>query len=136
MDAFQPPGAASVEEVRAQLPMVRYARIVLIVLAAFNGLVALAIPPAYYLIGSADPELGSDGATMMAAFGVCVSLGILAISVGPMVYAVYGLGRGQKAAWYVTVIVGALYVPSICLPVGGFLLYAMLNDEVRKAFLD
>ena len=137
MDPYQTPGAVtSPEAARADLPMVRYARVVLAALAALNGLFSLAIPPAYYAMAVYDPEIDPEFAPMMAAAGVCVALVVIVIAVVPMIAAAIGLARGAKWAWYVTVVVGAMYVPSLCLPVGAFLVYAMVNDEVRRAFLD
>ena len=49
--------------------------------------------------------------------------------------AAWGLARGAKWAWFVTVIVGGIYAPSGCLPFGVVLLYGMLNERTRKTFL-
>ena len=50
--------------------------------------------------------------------------------------AAWGLGRARKWAWFATLVLGCLYLPSGCLPLGAVLVYGMLNDPVRKAFLD
>ena len=46
-----------------------------------------------------------------------------------------GLGRGSKWAWYATLILGGLYLPTGCCLFGAALLAAMLNDKTRKLFL-
>ena len=49
--------------------------------------------------------------------------------------AAIGLGRGKRWAWIVTLILGATYAPSACLPFGAVLLYAMLNERTRRWYL-
>ncbi|MBX2801321.1 MAG: hypothetical protein KTR31_26825 [Myxococcales bacterium] len=136
MDPYAAPGADFAAEERADLPMVRYARMVLIGLAALNGLFAIGVPVLYGLIPMLDPSMDAEAVPVMIGVGLCGGLMVFGMGVVPMVAAVMGLNRGAKWGWILTVIIGALYVPSLCLPVGAFLLYAMLNEEVRKPFLD
>jgi hypothetical protein len=46
-----------------------------------------------------------------------------------------GLGRGAKWAWFASVIIGAIYAPSCCLPFGAVVLHGMLNEKTRRLFL-
>ena len=49
--------------------------------------------------------------------------------------AVWGLGRGAKWAWIMALVLGGIYLPSGCFPFGAIVLYGLLKDEVRKAYL-
>jgi hypothetical protein len=49
--------------------------------------------------------------------------------------AAWGLGRGEKWGWVIGLILGAMYAPSICLPIGALLLYGLLNERTRRRFL-
>jgi MFS family permease len=134
MNPYAAPASFDRASTRGELPMVRYAAWCLYGIAGFNLLTALAVPVFYALIGLAedDPTM----AVVMGSVGLVVAAFIVVIAVLPLIAGAWGLRRGAKWAWFVTVIVGAMYAPSACLPIGAFLLYAMLNDEVRKAFLD
>ena len=137
MEPFAPPGLIdeSPEDARANLRWVRYARYCLMAIAGINGLLAILVPIGYGAIAYFDPELGPEAAPFMAGVGgLCIAPIILVVGVLPSVAGIIGLNRGQFWGWLVTVVIGAMYAPSACLPVGAFLLYAMLNDEVRKAY--
>lgn len=68
------------------------------------------------------------GATLLT-FVICGSIGALNLA------AANGLGRGSKWAWYATLILGGLYLPSGCCLFGAVLMAAMLNDKTRTLFL-
>lgn len=69
------------------------------------------------------------GSTLFT-FLICGTIGIINLA------AANGLGRGSKWSWYVTLILGGLYLPICCGLFGAILLYAMLNDKTRKLFLN
>lgn len=75
----------------------------------------------------APPALGLAVAAMI--FVVSVAIGVANF------VAASGLGSGKRWAWILTVVFGALYAPSICLPFGAVLLVAMLRAEVREAYM-
>ena len=124
---------SSWEETLLFLPWIGRVRITLMVIGLFNLLASVSVPVMYYFIGLND--MGHQGALMMAGFGVVVGLIVAVMGVVPAFVAAWGLGKGKKWAWFVALILGAMYVPSICFPVGGIILYGLLQDDVRKAFL-
>jgi len=50
--------------------------------------------------------------------------------------AAWGLARGKKWAWIMALVLGGLYAPSICMPLGGVILYGLLREPVRRRYLD
>jgi hypothetical protein len=66
-----------------------------------------------------------------ALLSLGLTVGVALVNVAAAV----GLGRGRRWAWIVTLILGATYAPSACLPFGAVLLYAMLNDRTRRRYL-
>jgi hypothetical protein len=60
---------------------------------------------------------------------ICGSIGVVNLVTSS------GLGRGSKWAWYVALVLGALYLPSGCCLFGAVLLYAMINEKTRRLFL-
>jgi hypothetical protein len=118
----------------AQLQWVMYSRWILIFVGLFYVGLGAVIPLFYGSIAFVDPEIGPEMAPFLAAGGLCAALFIWGFSV-PMFAAAWGLKRGKKWAWVVTLIVGAMLAPSACLPLGAALLYGMLQDPVRKEFV-
>lgn len=45
-----------------------------------------------------------------------------------------GLSNGRKWAWYLSILLGAMYVPSCCLPFGALIVYGLLRDTTRARF--
>lgn len=122
---------------RSQLPMVKYARWTLIGLAIVWGLVGLAVGIGGVGAGFAE-AMPIEEQLGYVLGGLCTAMVVVVLGVLPAVAAIVGLGRGARWGWIVTIVVGALnIVPCcMCLPVGAFLLFAMLNDEIRQAFQD
>lgn len=119
------------------LPNMGLARIALWVAAAFYGLLGLAMPPLLYMSFSLDPDFQGDPAApwfgaVFGAFGglCCGGVGVLNAAVA------VGLGRGSKWAWIGGLILGGMYLPSICLPFGAVIYLALLQTEARALFLD
>ena len=121
---------------RSQMPMVQYARWALMGTAGLYALTALLAGAG--VIGTAFIDQRPDEELYgMLAAGICTPLAMMLCGVLPPAAASVGLSRGAKWGWIMSIVVGALYVPNLCcLPVGVFLLYAMLNDDVRQAFSD
>ena len=122
---------------RSQLPMVKYARWALISLAVVEGLTALLVCAGAFGL----PMLGDplDEETMaIVAGGICTFFGTMAFGVLPAAAAAIGLGRGAKWGWVLGIVAGVLnlFPCCACLPLGAFVLYAMLNEETRQAFAD
>ena len=132
MDLYPTSDSALDAYERSQLSRVRTARLVLWGMAALNTVLAVSIPVGY----AALPSLSGGDVLPSSLIGAsCVGLFVAAVGVAPMALAAVGLGRGARWGWGVTVAIGGLYTPGLCLPVGALLLYTMLNDEVRRAFL-
>ncbi|MEZ4236464.1 MAG: hypothetical protein R3F59_09955 [Myxococcota bacterium] len=100
----------------------------------------------YILIGILSGPLMSLPLTgdpnMSASVQVAILVGFSAVScvagVGMGVVnlvAAWGLGQGGKWAWFVAVGLGALYLPSGCLPFGAVMLYSLVNEKTRRLFL-
>lgn len=123
---------------RSQQPMVRYARLVLVALIALNVLAALMIAAVFLGGAVLDQSLTDQEMYGMVASGVCTPLTLLFVGVLPAALASVGLGRGAKWGWFLTLAVGVINIVPCCtcLPVGLFLVYAMLSDDVRQAFAD
>jgi len=85
------------------------------------------------------PLLGDpNNRTMGIVLTVVYTLASLVVGGGlglVNVIAASALGRGKKWGWYLTVALGALYLPSACCLFGAVLLYGTLNDKTRKLFL-
>ena len=119
------------------LPYMGWARIALWVAGAFYGLLGLAMPPLLYLSFTMDPELQGEAfapwfGAGFGVFGLLCSGGIGALNVAVAV----GLGRGSKWAWFGGLILGGIYLPSICLPFGVVIFLALLQTEARGLYLD
>lgn len=59
---------------------------------------------------------------------VCVGVAIL------NVVAVVGLRRRAKWGWFLSLVLGLIYLPSLCLPFGLAIFLPLLQAEVREAF--
>lgn len=123
---------------RSQQPMVRYARLVLTGLVVLNVLASLLVGASFLGGAFLDQSLADEEMIGMVAAGVCTPITLLALGVLPAALASVGLSRGAKWGWYLTIGVGVINIIPCCtcLPIGAFLLYAMLNDDVRQAFAD
>jgi hypothetical protein len=75
--------------------------------------------------------------TFPIVFGVVMTLFSLVLCGGFGLLnfvAAAGLARGAKWGWILALVIGAMYLPSVCVPFGAILLYGMLNDRTRKLF--
>lgn len=82
-----------------------------------------------------DPKMPAD---FNRGFGIVFTLVIAVVCVGVAALnfaAAWGLARGKRWAWTLSVILGALYAASICLPFGAVILYGLLRDKVRNLYL-
>lgn len=138
MDQYSSPDPDMMAYERGQLPMVRYASLLLWALVSlavllFLGLNAGAV---YWAVTEVDNLTEFDVGLPILGMS-CVGLMALVWSV-PQIAAAIGLRRGAKWAWYLTIGIGALYALMCCpgLVFGGPLLFLVLNDEVRNAFTD
>ncbi len=83
-----------------------------------------------------DPHMSAE---LNRGFGLVFTLAMVVICGGVAAVnfaAAWGLARGKKWAWIVGVILGGLYAPSICFPLGGVILYGLLRENVRRPFMD
>jgi hypothetical protein len=116
-------------------PWVGYSRMTLFFVGGAYVLLGAAMGLAFPSLLAADPTVDPEVALAMGGtFGViifvfCAFFGVLNF------LAAFGLGQRAKWAWIMTLILGAIYAPSACLPFGAVLLYGMLNDRTRKAFM-
>lgn len=121
---------------RSQQPMVRYARLALMALVVLQVLLAFLVAAGF--LGTAFFDQGQTEEEMIGliAAGLCTPFTLVVLGVVPAALASVGLSRGAKWGWLLTIVVGVINIVPCCtcLPVGAFLLYAMLNDEVRQAF--
>lgn len=112
------------------LPWVERSRMVLNLVGAAYLLLGLVGGPAYGLLFSQDPTLPASFGYVMGGIVGCTGIGMgLANFV-----ASWGLGQRAKWAWIAAVVLGAMYLPSGCMPFGGLVLYGLLQDDSRKAF--
>ncbi len=122
----------------SELPWIRYARTTLQIVGVGYIVLGLATAPLIYFSFMSDPDiattLGGAGpaiAISIAAFTLLFAVGLGALNF----FAASGLRYGRKWSWFATLILGLLYVPSLCLPFGAILLYAMLQERVRTLYL-
>ncbi len=85
----------------------------------------------------ATSGVGNDGAWV---FGVmlleAVFIGGVTFGIGAVHFAAgWGFGRGAKWGWFGALILGAIWAPSACLPVGVAILYGCLNQRTRTRFI-
>jgi hypothetical protein len=139
-DAFSPPDAAwETEDDRLdQIALdrgVRLTRVALWFVGACYALLGVIGGPLMGMATMADPTLDPDVAQIMGGVMMGVML-VMGLGFGLVNFvAAWGLGGGGKWAWILTIILGAIYAPSACLPFGAVMLWGMLNDDTRKLFL-
>ncbi len=138
MDQYSSPDPDMMAYERGQLPMVRYASMLLWALVSLAVVLFLGLNVgAVYMAVSSSETITEVEVVAPIITMACVGLLALVWSV-PQIAAAIGLRRGAKWAWYVTIGIGALY-SLVCCPgllFGGPLLFLMLNDEVRNTFQD
>lgn len=115
-----------------QDPLLRYARWSLVFCGTMYVLLGLGFSGLFILMPLLEPQKGFPllfGAVLgFFALLLCAGLGVVNFLVAR------DLARGRKWAWIGGLILGALYAPSICLPFGVLILYALLRESIRRAF--
>ena len=121
----------------SQLPMVRYARWAMIILAIVQLLSALVVGSGFIMFAVMEDRPDDELIGFLVA-GTCMPIFMVGLGALPAAIAAFGLGRGTKWGWGATILVGILNIfpCCTCLPLGAFLLFAMLNEETRAAFED
>ncbi len=62
---------------------------------------------------------------------------VLSVGFGALNFvAARGLDKETRWGWILSLVIAGLYAPSACLPIGGFMLVGLLNDDVRKRCMD
>lgn len=112
----------------------RWARWTLMVVGVLYLLMAVGFTPLFIWSMGQDPEAQLSGVAELI-IGLVMFVFIAGFGVLNFV-AVWGLGKGAKWGWFVALILGGMYLPSGCMPFGAVILYGLLNDKVRKAYLD
>jgi hypothetical protein len=135
MDAFEASDQEFLEEARGDLPMVRIASWVMFFLGGIYGIMGLAFGAIYGTAPLWGGGMNGEEQVIFVVLGVFFGLFMIGLFAAPMILAGYGLRQGKMWAWVITVCVGGLFLTSACMPFGAFLLYAMLNEVTREAFL-
>lgn len=113
---------------------VRTARYLLIFIGVsylFLGLVmALGFMLNADTLAAGDGQLPSWFFSLTGGFGGCCSgaFGIFNF------VAASGLSNGRKWAWYLGLVLGAMYIPSGCLPLGALIVFGLMRDSTRARF--
>ncbi len=87
--------------------------------------------------GAMTDAAGSDGPVTLAVLtgqGVVILVVMLAFATVNFVGG-WGFARQAKWGWFVALVLGCIYAPSLCFPIGAVILYGCLNDRTRKTFL-
>lgn len=74
---------------------------------------------------------------MPAAVQLGFSILIVVICLGVALLnclAAFGLARRAKWAWFLSVILGVMYAPSLCMPFGLAILLPLFSEKTRAAF--
>lgn len=88
--------------------------------------------PFYFTGYAMPPEAGASPIIAWAVAIVCsLMFGFFAIL---NFAASSGLANGKKWAWVLSLVLGALYLPSCCFPFGALILFALLREKVRSVF--
>ncbi len=120
-------------------PWMRYTPWILYVVGALYmmlGFVSVVLFGGFAALVASVAQSQDDmlGAMMMVAYAA--SLFVVGVGFGAVNFAAgAGFGRRSKVGWFATVILGAIYLGSACMPFGLAILYGALNDRTRKSFL-
>lgn len=108
-------------------PWIKWSRVCLIFVGICYCALGIVFSPVIFL----DPEV-----PLLFQLAIVAMLLVVGVGVGVVNFlAAWGLGRGARWAWITTIILGATYAPSGCLPFGVLLLIAMLRADVRDIYL-
>jgi hypothetical protein len=116
-------------------PWVNYTRYALWFCGAIYFLFGLGLGPLMSAPFLLDPTIPENMGMIMAVVFTLVTLVICGGFALLNFIAAAGLARGAKWGWILAVVVGAIYLPSACVPFGAVILYGMLNDRTRKLFM-
>jgi hypothetical protein len=131
---YAPTDAPSGEDL-APSPWILYSQIVLVVCGALYLLIGLLLGVGTLLGAASDPTLDpGEGLALGVGIGGLL-FGMLAVVGAVNWLAAWGLRSRAMWAWVLTLVLGATYIGSACFPFGAILLYGMLNERSRKAFL-
>lgn len=116
-------------------PWPKYAAVTLVFCGFAYFLIGLGYPALFAFVMTSEGEMGAtEAAALSGAVFVLVFAFLGAVAVFNWV-AAFGIYRERKWGWVLTLVLGALYAPSACLPFGIVLLYATLNERTRKRIL-
>lgn len=135
-DSYAPPSTDDPGVAPVASPWVFRSQLTLGFCGVSYVLLGVGLPVLMTLPMMMDPSMPAEVAVLFGGIFGVVSL-VMGVGIGLVNFAAaWGLGRRAKWAWFLTVALGGLYAPSICLPFGAVLLYGMLDDTVRKAYLE
>ena len=86
------------------------------------------------LVIASSQQSGAEGGIVMAIVMALVMFAVCGGIAAANFAAAWGLGKRKGWAWVLTLIIGALYAPSGCMPLGALLLYAMLRTGFKDAY--
>ena len=121
----------------AELPWIGAVRGTLVFVGLCYLFLGVASVPLLVVTAGADPAF--EGTAFAAVFGWGSGAFMLCCSGGFGIFnfaAASGLKKGRAWAWYASMIMGAMYAPSICLPFGAVMLYGLLQPGARAVFID
>ncbi|MCO4743822.1 MAG: hypothetical protein KC912_03470 [Proteobacteria bacterium] len=131
----------TIEGYAGDLPWVRRAAMVINLMGALQMLGVLAMIAGAALMSAPatgdaalDAQLAESMLPMRIAYGVAGSCCALPFALFHFVTA-SNLSSAKKWSWFAGVVLGAIYVPSLCFPVGAIVLFGLLQTDVRKRFL-
>lgn len=102
--------------------------------ALVGAMFTLLSPIAGYVGYTEDPDiaaLGPVGAVMVYGLMGLVCFGVVAALNG---LAVVGLLRRQRFGWWCSALASGLWLMGLCAPVGVYVLWALLREDVRRAY--
>jgi hypothetical protein len=109
-------------------PWFGYVRVCLLLAGGAYVVLGLVLAPLMTFGMTAEDEL---------PVGVAIAIGVVTFifSAGFGVLnfvAARGLKNETKWGWILSIVIAAIYAPSICLPLGAIMLVGLLQDDVRK----
>lgn len=116
------------------LPWVKWARYCLVFAGICYVIIGFASPLVWY---SVPPEARVEPTVQYILIGGIGLTALISLVIGALNFvAARGLVNGRKWAWFLSLVIGAIYAPSACLPLGVVILYGLLREDTRTLFLD